>query len=85
MNDFTTVGVSYTLNPTSQDKIYTFKTDLQLIKGDIVVLPNNNSLYAFGVIAEVHDTPQVNPKATYEYKWVIDKVDLTNHNTRMQS
>lgn len=82
-----TIGVKFPGTST----IYTYATNLDLKKGDLVVaykkckneqeqeLFNENrlavGLTSVGLVAEVHEYPQLDPKATYEYMWIVQKID----------
>lgn len=47
-----------------------------LAVGDLALVHAQNRLAIVGIKA-VHEVPKINPKANFEYKWVIQKVDLT--------
>ena len=58
---------------------YTFKATKQmgLTVGDLALVQAQNRL-AIVAIKAVHEVPQINLDAHYEYKWVIQKVDFTD-------
>lgn len=68
--------------PTSPFKSYQFLTDIEgLQQGDQVVVDTKNGF----VIAEVEGYEEQNPaiKIT-DFKWVVQKVDLTAHQERIE-
>ena len=73
----TTVSVSF--NKDVSGPYYTFKCpdDLsaKLFRGDAVLADTKFSIKIV-YVAAVHKTPQLDPEATYEYKWVFQKVDF---------
>jgi len=74
------VGVRH-LEGYDVNKIYYFKTDIEdLNEGDIVVIDSNNKLK----LAEVVEAdPKLNENFVVK-KWVVDKVDTTKYNERIQ-
>ena len=79
MTHFNTCTVKY--NDIDQ-RTYTFKvhTSLALQKDDYCVVLNNKGKPQVVQVVEVHDQPQIDPQAPYEYKWIIDIVDFTQYN-----
>lgn len=63
---------------------YSYKVDtrLNLVKGDLAVVHANNGL-SIVQISQVDETPQLDPKANFNYKWVVDKIDLTGFKARL--
>ena len=60
-------------------KSYTYKTFLSLTKGDLVVVPVCNSLnFKVCRVTEVHKIPQIDPKALFDYAWIVDKINPVN-------
>lgn len=57
---------------------YTFKAepDSGLEVGDFAVVHANDELKIVKIVA-VHDAPKIDPKATFEYKWVVQKIDFS--------
>lgn len=78
-NDYTTIGIQFKPN----DKVYTYKCLLadNVAEHDLVVLqsPYAPFNYTIGHVAHVDATPQIDPNAAYEYKWIIQRVDTTRH------
>lgn len=58
-------------------KSYDFKTDMELIPGEIVVVESAGSEYALARVDMMHRG--LSPKAT---KWVVDRVDVAAHEAR---
>lgn len=56
---------------------YTFKAELDsgLAVGDYVVVHAQQTLKIVQIIA-VHDTPKIDSNASFEYKWVIERIDF---------
>lgn len=74
-HDFKTVGCMFS----GSGKLYTYKTRLDLVKGDKVVVDVNGEFKVVEVGA-VHSTPQIDPKAAKGfYKWIVSKVDLEHY------
>lgn len=63
---------------------YTYKADksLQLKIGDFACVHANNTLKIVQ-ITKVHANPTIDPNASYQYKWVVDKIDLQTFLSRM--
>lgn len=63
---------------------YTFKVDtaLGLQAGDYALVHANNTVKIVRIVA-VHDAPQIDSAATYRYKWVIQKIDLSAYRRRL--
>lgn len=55
---------------------YKAETALGLVAGDLAVVHAKDGL-AIVQITQVDATPQIDPNANFNYKWVLDKVDLT--------
>lgn len=69
---YTTVDVRFDL----LSKLYTYKTRLSLVKGDWAVVLVKNVLKIVEVIS-VHSAPKIDYEAPYDYKWIVQKVDMT--------
>lgn len=63
---------------------YRYKADtrLNLAKGDLAVVHANNGL-TIVQISHVDAMPQLELSANFNYKWVIDKIDLTSFKARL--
>lgn len=61
--------------PTS-DRGYTYKTMLDLVEGDKVLVDTASGMQIV-TVREVLDISDVDLEANYEYKWVVQKVDFT--------
>lgn len=82
---FTTASVSYNLNYKDdaglnfrEDKLYTFKHNLNLQPGDLVVVPGAEAIGGFVlcVVVEAHEEPEIDLDANFEYKWIVSKVEF---------
>ena len=59
---------------------YTFKTDLKLEVGDLVVVETTvTGRFKICTVVEVHKTPQIDLDADFDYKWIAAKVDLDHY------
>lgn len=80
--NYTTVEILYR---GSNNNSYTFKTDLDLAVGDLVVVPSVKEHDCdVALVVKVHTTPQIDFNVNYVYKWVINKVDVEAHNERLK-
>lgn len=88
-SDYDTVSVVFQRPadmPTTRStgKRYTYKSLKGCAKvGDIAIVEVNGQL-AFVQIKEVHDTPQIDTTAAYDYKWLMQLVDRTAYDVRME-
>lgn len=64
---------------------YTYKADksLGLAVGDYALVHARSELKIVQ-ICEVHDQPQLDPNASYQYKWLVDKVNLAGFKFRQE-
>ena len=53
---------------------YTYKTDLELEKEQLVIVEAGSS-FSIAQIVAIHDTPQIDINAKFEYKWVVSTLD----------
>lgn len=69
-------------NYTEQTR-YTFKAepDLGLTAGDFAVVHARDSLSIVRIVA-VYDPAQIDSNARFQYKWVVDKIDLNAYRAR---
>lgn len=65
--------------PKDVQKGYTFKTAIDVEVNDLVVVPHDKNGLAICQVVEVHKEPELDLDAPYDYKWVIDKIDLTTY------
>lgn len=90
---FTTVKVMYGNIPDLREgthtleKRYTFKTFLDLKPGDVVVVPDNayNKNYSVAMVNSVDAAPDIDFDADFEYKWIIDKVNMEQYEKVLQT
>lgn len=71
---YTTVDVRFE-NP---GKLYTYKTRLSLIRGDKVVVFARDIFQVVEVV-NVHAAPKIDYAATFEYKWIVQKLDTSTY------
>jgi len=71
IDDLKTVGVQFK----ASDRSYTYKTiDDTLCEGDKVVVETRGHFKVASVV-EIHKVPQISLDSTYDYKWIIQKID----------
>jgi hypothetical protein len=76
--EYTTVAVRFD----AASKLYTYKTRLKLQRNDWVIVSVNDVLKVVQVV-QVHATPQIDFEAKFDYKWVVQKVDMSDYNTTL--
>lgn len=78
---YTTVQAVYNIDDLegSFSKRYTFKVlnDMNVKVGDICVVQTSG--YSLVRIINVHDEPNINLDSEFDYKWVVDKVNLERY------
>ncbi|QMV29725.1 hypothetical protein [Vibrio phage vB_VnaS-AQKL99] len=81
-----TIGVQFKdHNGQPFGKVYTYKTDIKELEvGDEVVVDAPSTGLTVVVVAEVHDIADLDEKATFEYKWIVCKVDTEAHKARLE-
>lgn len=82
-NDFTTVEVLF---PNSNSS-YTYKVPLSMVQEglkplDMVVVPARSG-FSVATVYTIHDSPQIDLDAPFEYRWIVQKVDTTAYDTRI--
>lgn len=70
---YTTCKVQF--EGTQRSYTYKVSTDVGLKVGDFVVVDANDQLSA-GVVTEVHETAQIDFKAPYAYKWIVQVINM---------
>lgn len=79
--NYTTVGAEF---PTSPGRVYTYKTDIKDLKvGDLAVVKVKEEFNIVKIV-RVDKTPQIDVKANYEYKWLIQKVNVEAYDERLK-
>jgi hypothetical protein len=63
-------------------KEYTYRTDLDLEKGDLVVVSSPHSGYAVVTVIDVSGLTQ--SQRSMATKWIVQKVDITEHLARLE-
>lgn len=77
---YTTAEFNFTNNNTHPRNIYTFKVLLSdnFGVGDCAVVILDTGLKIVKCL-EVHEKPQIDIHATFDYKWVVQKIDHTRY------
>lgn len=79
-DDTTTVEVA-----AHNGKRYTYVTNLPVKVNDLVVVPSGaEDRLAVLPVASVHDDLRIEPNSEIQYKWVVQVVDMTNHNINLE-
>ena len=69
----------------STGRHYTYKTKhLDLAVGQTVVV-RVSGRYALAEVVKIHDIPQIDVDAEFEYKWIVQLVDPTEYNEIMDA
>lgn len=80
--NYTTVAVTFAVEIEKYlpgvNKLYTYKTNVDLKENDMVVVPSPDGFRVVRII-EVHDSPEIDTDASFDYKWVVDKVDMEGY------
>lgn len=81
-----TVGVQYKdMNGVAFGKVYTYKTDIEGLEvGDDVIVDAPSTGMTVVKVAELHEIADLDEKATFEYKWIVSKVDAEGHEKRLE-
>jgi hypothetical protein len=78
-NDYTTVEVAYNKDSTNTYTFKALKAD-EITANDLVVVPANTKFdYTVAQVVAVHDEPQIDTSAPYDYKWIVGKVNLKRY------
>lgn len=77
--NFRTVGVEF---PTTPNKPYTYKTDIDLAVDDLVVVCVNGK-YSIAKVVRVDVRPRIDYDAPFEYKWIVQKVESKAYEARV--
>lgn len=64
---------------------YTYKTELDLEVGDEVVVDSPSTGMTVVYVSQIHDLPQLDTQAPFQYKWVVSKVDRAGYDTRLET
>lgn len=79
LSDYYTVGVVFSNEPTS--KQYTYKVDksMELKEEDLVVILADGQ-FKIVRVRSIHAEPNIDFSSNVDYKYIVDKVDLTVYN-----
>ncbi len=88
-DSFFTIAVTYQWsaeeewNQPRKKKEYTFKVPktVKIEENDLVILPGNNNYVdvAIGRVTKVHEEPDIDFDADFDYKWIVQKVDFDSY------
>ena len=84
-SNYTTCKVTYAVGEkqyvSGVNKLYTFKTNIEGLKvEDIVVVPSSSAEgFAVCRVKEVHEFPEIDTDAPWDYKWIVSKVDMESY------
>lgn len=81
-NDYTTIGVQF-VDDHNADKVYVYKVlraDMPS-KGDRFVVNSQYTSSGFAIVevVRVDDEPEINTNATYDYSWIVQKIDRARY------
>lgn len=80
--NYTTVSVEF---PETRGKFYTYKAELPFPPTvSMVVVPSPSKGYCLARVVEVHDVPQIDVNVSYDYKWIVAKVDDSRYITLVE-
>lgn len=69
--------------PGAQETLYTYICHYDVIPGDVVLVMGNDRMHVVEVV-EVDTDVKIEPGSDIRYKWVVQKVDLTEHCANMK-
>lgn len=72
---FYTVSCSFFQDTSNRQYTYKVPNQIKTQVGDLAVVETNTS-YKLVVIKDVHETPDIDYSAKYEYRWIVDSVAL---------
>lgn len=85
--NYTTVSVVFTGAETDSEdlKRYTYKLPLgdYYEPGDFAVVMTPSGLKLVQIV-EIHVKPRIDLQAEYTYKWIVQKVDMSEYNARVE-
>jgi hypothetical protein len=73
---YTTVNVTFAADNSGQSYTYKAPTKMGVAVGDMPVVPARKA-FAIVWVKSVDASPKINVEAPFEYKWVVQKVDMT--------
>jgi len=80
-----TVKATFEKHIEGLSKTYTYKCKKgDLVAGDQVIVIANDQ-YKMVTIVSVDSTPDIDPHSTYEYAWIVQKLDLTQYNKALEA
>lgn len=60
----------------SSPKLYTYKTTLSVLPGDLVIVHTNDEFKSVEVVEVSTTQPELD---SFDYKWIVSKLDLTHY------
>lgn len=76
LNDMSNRCYTYKV-PAPGSESYSYHLEKHLKAGAMAVVQTNTG-YKLVEVVELHDTPQIDYKAKYEYRWLVDVVNTTD-------
>ena len=81
LDQIETVGVCFGSYVKGMTKLYTYKVKKGEYKvGDMALALMNDGKYKVVCIQRIDTIPAINPNATWEYQWLVQKIDLITYN-----
>ena len=80
-DDIQTVKVRFDVNGIVAAKTYDYKAlkSLEVKIGDLLIVETGNDTYKIVQAVEVDDEAQIDTSMQFDYKWIVDKIDLTKY------
>lgn len=60
-------------------QVYTYKTHTDFTVGDYAIVHTPSNGFQVVQITQVHDTPDLDPDSRVDYKWIVQKLDVTEY------
>lgn len=76
--------VEVTFDKAGNGQRYTYKSNIHVHPGDVVVVDTPRSGLTVAWVADVHVTPKIDSSAAFEYKWIVDRVDVEGYDAIMR-
>lgn len=80
LDQIDTVKCAFEATVNANTKLYTYKCKKgQFTAGDLAVIKDSVGRYKIVQVCSVDNTASIDAKATYDYAWLVDKVDKTQY------
>jgi len=67
-------------------KLYTYKAKKDLVQaGDFALVMTSKGQFKVVKVAHIDDTPNIDPYASFEYQWLVNKLDLSIHSSCLEA